>query len=97
MNDGAWAKMPMDAAALNQSNGDLLKSGKLTLGGCKRVGEEAVGSVPTVIYEYTSTMVGTPKPFTGRIWIGATDALPYRTESTSMSARTEYRGVKAPQ
>lgn len=97
MNDGAWAKMPMDAAALNQTNGELLASGKLTLSGCKRVGEEAVGPVSTVIYEYTSTMAGLPKPYGGRIWIGASDALPYRTESTSMSARTEYRGVKAPQ
>jgi hypothetical protein len=97
MNDGAWAKMPMDAAALNQTNGDLLASGKLTLSGCKRVGEEAVGSVSTVIYEYTSTMAGMPKPFGGRIWIGASDALPYRSESTTTSQRTEYRGVKAPQ
>ena len=97
MNDGAWGKMPMDAAALNQTNGELLQSGKLTLSGCKRVGDEAVGSVATVIYEYTSTIAGQPKPFSGRIWIGASDSLPYRSDSATMSQRTEYRGVKAPQ
>jgi len=97
VNDGAWGKMPMDAAALNQTNGELLKSGKLVLSGCKRVGDEAVGSVPTVIYEYTSTIAGQPKPFTGRIWIGASDSLPYRSDAATVSQRTEYRGVKAPQ
>ena len=96
MNDGPWAKMPMNAAALNQTNGELLRSGKLTLIGCQRVGDEAVGTVSTVIYEYTSTIAGTPKPYAGRIWIGASDGLPYRSESTSMTVRTEYRGVKAP-
>jgi len=75
----------------------LLQSGKLTLSGCKRVGDEAVGSVATVIYEYTSTIAGQPKPFSGRIWIGASDSLPYRSDSATISQRTEYRGVKAPQ
>ncbi|MEP7118226.1 MAG: hypothetical protein ABI880_11630 [Acidobacteriota bacterium] len=97
MNDGPWAKMPMDAAALNQVNGELLKSGKLTLSGCNRVGDEAVGSVATVIYEYTSTMAGTQKPYAGRIWIGASDSLPYRSEFATTTQHTEFKGVKAPQ
>ena len=96
-NGGAWAKMPMDAAALNQTNGEMLQSGKLTLSGCHRVGEESVAGVATVIYEYTSTMAGLPKPYDAKIWIGASDALPYRIESSTMSAVTEFRGVKAPQ
>jgi hypothetical protein len=96
-NDGPWTKMPMDAADLNQTNGELLKSGKLTLSDCKRVGAEAVDAVATTIYEYTSTMAGMPKPYSARLWIGVADSLPYKGESATMTHRTEYRGVKAPQ
>ncbi len=96
IRDGAWSRMPMTVAALNQTNGELLKSGKLKVRSCRRVGAEAVDGVPTVAYEYTTEIAGAPKPYVGRLWVGVTDGLPYRIAAAETSQTIVYKGVTAP-
>ncbi len=93
---GPWSRMPMTVAALNQTNGELLKSGKLKVRSCRRVGAEAVDGVPTVAYEYTTEIAGAPKPYVGRLWVGVTDGLPYRITAAETSQTIVYKGVTAP-
>lgn len=96
MGGGAWAKMPITAAGVNEMSGEMLASGKLKLSGCSRVGEEAVDGARAAIFEYTSTLEGMAKPYSARVWIGVADSLPYKMLSDTQTMTTVYKGVTAP-
>jgi hypothetical protein len=93
--EGAWMKLPLSAAQLEVKALEMMKSGETRVSGCKRVGLETVGAVPTTVFEYTVAAMQT-KPITSRIWIGVLDNLPYRLSTPVMEQVIEYKGVSAP-
>ena len=97
---GHWAKIaatPQERIAANREVGASLSS-------CRRVREEAVDGKPATVYSAQSRTTSPASTADMRIWIGASDHLPLRVESTvSLSGRKTqvsklyaYGAVKPP-
>jgi len=90
MGGSGWKKMPpgmVDNIAKAVDN--------FNVSGCKKLGTESVDGVATTIYSFTTTVPGQPM-FTGKVWVGNKDGLPYREAGENYEGTTSYTGVAAP-
>jgi hypothetical protein len=100
---GQWTKSPVDMSAtafafLDPKNLDDLQK-MVVLSQVKFVGPELLDNKPMFVYQYATLVKGlapgnTDLAGTSRIWIGATDGLPYKLESEQDSAITKGEKTK---
>ncbi|MGH8517545.1 MAG: hypothetical protein ACREUE_08800 [Panacagrimonas sp.] len=93
MGATGWKKMPPGMAQQIGNAGN--NADKFTVNECSKLGSEKVGGVATTIYSFKTTIPGQP-PFSGKVWIGDKDGLPYREEGDRHSGTTSYEGVTVP-
>ncbi len=78
-----WQKMTMPPG----TNFDFANPQKIaaTMGAqtdVKFLGAEVLDGVPTLIYQYTTSIKGPPaQKYTSKVWVGAVDSLPRKSES----------------
>lgn len=93
--NGEWQQAPFDIGALVKAFRDPAALNQLLKGvkNGKQVGQERVNGVQTRVYTYDSTFdnpSGEDIRSKNRIWIGAKDGLPYKSESEG-----EFANVKS--
>ena len=93
MRGSGWKKMPPEMAKNIANAGNQAEN--FDISECKKIGEENVGGVATTLYSFKTTMKGQP-PFSGKVWIGNKDGLPYREAGDKLEGLTTYEGVSAP-
>lgn len=93
MGATGWKKMPPGMAQQIGNAGN--NADKFSVKECTKLGAEKVGGVATTIYSFKTTIPGQP-PFSGKVWIGDKDGLPYREEGDRHSGTTSYEGIAAP-
>jgi len=94
MTGGKWRLMKMDLMAAERELNADVRSGKIQLTGCKKLGKESVEGVETAVLAYTLTMPGA-KAVSAKAYIGK-DGLVYAQTSPDMKVRYRYTGVTAP-
>lgn len=90
MGGSGWKKMPPGMADKIAKAVDSFNVSE-----CKKLGAENVDGVATTIYSFTTTVPGQPV-FTGKVWVGNKDGLPYREAGEKYEGTTSYAGVVAP-
>lgn len=93
MGGTGWKKMPPGMVKQVTAAGE--KADGFNVSACKKLGSESVGGVATTIYSFTTTIPGQP-PFSGKVWVGDKDGLPYRESGATYDGTTTYTGVSAP-
>jgi hypothetical protein len=92
---GVWRTMPPAMTRILTDPEAIEKNG-LQMKDCQQSGSEMVGSMPTLIYHFTSIGPNaTKKARTSKVWIGR-DGLPYRQEGETFKATMVYTGVTTP-
>lgn len=90
LGGSGWKKMPpgMVKNIAKASDG-------LDVSECKKLGTENVAGVATTIYSFKTAIPG-QATFSGKVWIGDKDGLPYREAGDKYDGTTTYTGVTAP-
>jgi len=94
--DGQWMKGPPNFVKNEQQLNAELRSGKLKLFDCKKLGRETVGGIATTVYSYQLDLQGLPQPKEpAKAYIGD-DGLIHAQSSDGAKVRTRFTGVTAP-
>lgn len=92
--DRGWQVMPTDLLAHERRLNAEMRSGKMPVRDCQRLGSETVDGIATTIVRYTIAMPGAPVA-TARAFIGA-DGLIHALSADDTRVRYRYTGVTAP-
>ena len=92
--DRGWRMMPMDLLDHERKLNAEMRSGKMPVRDCQRLGSETVDGIATTIVRYTIAMPGAPVA-TAKAFIGA-DGLIHALSADDTKVRYRYTGVTAP-
>lgn len=93
----AWMKAPPNVIAAENKLTAELRSGKIKLSDCKKLGRETVEGIATTVYSYQMEIPGMPKPSgeAAKAFIGD-DGLVHAQSADGAKVRFRYTGVTAP-
>lgn len=94
LSGGTWRKIKMDVAGAERKLYADIRSGRIKLDGCSKLGNETLDGVATSVVSYTITIPGT-EPASAQAYIGK-DGLIHGQSSPQMKLRYRYAGVTAP-
>ncbi len=95
--NGKWMKGPPNFSTIERQQTAELRSGKIKLSACKKLGREKVDGIATTVYSLQMQVPGMPVP-TGapaKVYIGD-DGLIYAQAGEGYKVRYRYTGVVAP-
>ena len=94
--DGSWMKGPPTFTQMEANLNAEMRSGKIKLWDCKKLGRETVDGIATTVYSFQIQMQGLPAPKApAKVYIGDDD-LVYAQTSDGTKVRYRYTGVTAP-
>lgn len=95
--DDAWMKAPPNVITAENKLTAELRSGKLKIWDCKKLGRETVDGIATTVYSYQMEMPGMPKLAgePAKAFIGD-DGLVHAGSADGAKVRFRYTGVTAP-
>lgn len=92
--NGKWMKGPPNFAKIEQQQYADLKSGKIKLSDCKKLGRETVDGIATTVYSMHTVVPGLPGA-SGKVFIGD-DGLIHAQSGEGYKTRIRYTDIVAP-
>lgn len=95
--DGAWMKAPPNVITAENKLMAEMRSGKIKLRDCKKLGRETVEGIATTVYSYQMEIPGMPKPSgePAKAYVGD-DGLIHAGAADGAKVRFRYSNITAP-